>query len=73
MCTSCVGADGIVAPLRVLDVLVQRAAQGDVEQLLAAADAEHREAPGARGGEHLELELIQLGHDRLESPPGSWP
>jgi hypothetical protein len=47
-------------------VLVQRAALGDVDQLDAAADAEHRLAGGAGGAVQRDLEGVALRVDDAE-------
>ena len=49
-----------------LDVLVQRAAAGDVERLRAAADAEQRHPHGVGGARQLELEAVELRLGRAE-------
>jgi hypothetical protein len=48
-----VTADGVGG-----QVLVQRAAEVDVEQLQAAADRQHRQAPVERGGQERELAVV---------------
>src|SRR5260370_26746439 len=48
------------AHLVALQVLNQRAAHGDVDHLLAAADAEHRQVTRARLPEQRKLGLVQL-------------
>ena len=47
-----------------IDVLEERAAEGDVDHLLAAADAEHGQPAGAGLPEKLDLGPVQLGVDR---------
>src|ERR1700730_6193430 len=42
------------------EVLHERAAHGDVDHLLATADAEHRQLTLARLAEHRQLRLVQL-------------
>ena len=56
---------GHLGPERFGQVLVQRAAEGDVDQLQAAADAEHRHAAALRAGEQGELPRVAVGARRV--------
>src|SRR5712692_2611581 len=49
------------AHLVTLQMLHERAAHGDIDHLLAPADAEHRQITLARLSEHRELGLVELG------------
>ena len=63
-------------PLRVsgtvveFDVLVQRPAVGDVDQLETSTDRQHRDSLGARGGVEGEFPLVAIGFDLV--PVRSW-
>src|SRR5450631_551951 len=58
-------------PVVALDVLEQRAPQGDVDELLAPADAEHRD-PGFDGAaDESRLRLVQRGVDLGHPADGS--
>ena len=59
-------------PVLVRDVRHEVAAQGDVQELHPAADAEEREVAGERGAEERQLEAVALHGDavvRLVLPP----
>src|SRR5438309_6307856 len=46
--------------LVMVDVKHERAAQGHVDELEAAANAEHRYVPAQRGRDHSELQFVPL-------------
>ena len=63
----------LAVELVTFDVLEERAAQGDVDDLLAAADAQHG-TPDAGGGVHqLDLGLVEGGVDSVRSSTGCPP
>ena len=68
--TACTGWRGELGLAVALEVLVQRAAAGDVERLRAAADPEQRHPGGVGGARQLELEAVERGLGRAELPRG---
>ena len=69
--TECVGRRGELGLAVAVDVLVQRAAAGDVERLGAAADAEQRHPRGVGGARELELEAVERRLGRAERLVGA--
>ena len=65
-------AQVVVVAEALRQVLVQRAAERDVQQLHAAADAEHRDPSLDRAPHERELERVALGH-RVDASSGRAP